>query len=61
MADAADRRAATDPVEYIDCDVPRDMTLREWRRGERAPSRAERIRAAAAAVERAARRRRRAP
>jgi hypothetical protein len=54
-----DRRTDTGPVDYIDCDVPRDMTLREWR-CERPPSRASRFRAAAAAVGRAARFRRRA-
>jgi hypothetical protein len=55
----AERRNDSGPVDYIDCDVPRDMTLREWRGGERAPTRIGRIRAAAAAVGRAARLRRR--
>jgi hypothetical protein len=53
-----DRRADTGSVDYIDCDVPRDMTLREWR-GERPPARASRFRAAAAAVGRGAARLRR--
>lgn len=57
----ADRRNdETDPVDYIDCEIPRDMTLREWR-CERPSTRASRLRAAAAAVGRgAARLRRRA-
>jgi hypothetical protein len=55
----AERRNDSGPVEDIDCDVPRDMTLREWRGGGRAPARVGRLRAAAAAVGRAARLRRR--
>jgi hypothetical protein len=58
MADVNDRRTDTGSLDYIDCDVPRDMTLREWR-GERLPARGRRLRAAAAAVGRAARLRRR--
>jgi hypothetical protein len=56
MPDPSERR--TEPVDYIDCDVPRDMTLREWR-GTRPPARAGRLRAAAAAVGRATRLRKR--
>jgi hypothetical protein len=48
-----------DPVQDIACEVPRDMTLREWRECERPHARAARWRAAAAAVGRAARLRRR--
>jgi hypothetical protein len=55
----AERRNDLGPVEDIDCDVPRDMTLREWRGCDRPPSRTGRIRAAAAAFGRAARLRRR--
>jgi hypothetical protein len=58
MADVNDRRIDTGSLDYIDCEVPRDMTLREWR-GERPPARSRRLRAAAAAVGRAARLRRR--
>ncbi|MEA2481377.1 MAG: hypothetical protein QOJ07_3299 [Thermoleophilaceae bacterium] len=54
MADT--RRTDSDQVADIDCEVPRDMTLREWR-GARPPARAGRLRAAAAAVGRALRRR----
>jgi hypothetical protein len=56
MPEPSERR--TEPVDYIDCDVPRDMTLREWR-CNRSPARAGRLRAAAAAVGRATRLRRR--
>jgi hypothetical protein len=59
MPDTGDRRTQDAPVDYIDCDVPRDMTLREWRGGQ-PPPRTRRLRAAAAAVGRAARLRRRA-
>jgi len=56
----ADRRTDRDSLEYIDCEVPEDMTLREWRCGKPAEAdRAKRLRAAAAAVGRATRRRRR--
>jgi hypothetical protein len=56
----ADRRIERDPVDYIDCEVPQDMTLREWRGDKPAgPERAKRIRAAAAAVGRRTRPRRR--
>jgi hypothetical protein len=58
MQDVNDRRTDTGSLDYIDCDVPRDMTLRQWR-GERPPGRGRRLRAAAAAVGRAARLRRR--
>jgi hypothetical protein len=56
MAD--ERRIEEEPVEYIDCEVPQDMTLKEWRCGKPL-ERPKRIRAAAAAMGRAARRRRR--
>ena len=56
----ADRRDERDSLDYIDCEVPQDMTLREWRGAKPADAeRAKRIRAAAAAVGRATRRRRR--
>ena len=56
----AERRIEPESLEYIDCEVPQDMTLREWRCGRPAESdRPKRIRAAAAAVGRAARLRRR--
>ena len=47
------------PIQDIDCDVPRDMTLREWRGSERPRVRSHRLRAAAGAFARAARLRRR--
>jgi hypothetical protein len=53
-----DQRSASGSVVYIDCDIPDDMTLREWRQPA-PPSRTRRLRAAAAAVGRAARLRRR--
>ncbi len=57
----AARRTDGDPLDYIDCEVPQDMTLREWRGGKPpAEPRGKRIRAAAAAV-RARRHRRRSP
>ena len=56
----ADRRIERESLEYIDCEVPEDMTLREWRCGKPADAgRPKRIRAAAVAVGRAARLRRR--
>jgi hypothetical protein len=55
----AERRNDLAPIEDIDCDVPQNMTLREWRGGERPPAPTGRIRAAAAAFGRAARLRRR--
>ena len=56
----AERRIEREPVDYIDCEVPQDMTLREWRCVKPAEAeRPKRIRAAAAAVGRAARLRRR--
>ena len=60
MSEITDQRSESGSVAYIDCDVPRDMTLREWRSSEPAPSRPRRLRAAAAALGRAARLRRRA-
>ena len=58
----AERRFDEDPapVDYIDCEIPRDMTLREWRGSEPPRHRNGRLRAAAGAVARAARLRRRA-
>ncbi len=47
-----------DSLSYIDCDVPRGMTLREWRSEQARPS-AGRLRAAAAVVGRVTRLRRR--
>jgi len=56
-----DRRTEQDSLDYIDCEVPQDMTLREWRCAKPAgPERPKRFRAAAAAVGRATRLRRRA-
>ena len=54
----AARRIERESLAYIDCEVPQDMTLREWR-GARVAERPGRLRAAAAAVGRATRRRRR--
>jgi hypothetical protein len=52
----AERRHDSGPVEDIDCEIPPDMTLREWSRGERPPGRPPgRLRAVAAAMGRAAR------
>ena len=58
----AERRNDEGPVDYIDCEIPRDMTLREFARTERQPARsAGRLRSVAAAMGRgAARLRRRA-
>jgi hypothetical protein len=57
----ADRRIDRESLDYIDCEVPEDMTLREWRCAKPADGeRPKRIRAAAAAVGRATRLRRRA-
>jgi len=57
----AERRIERESLEYIDCEVPQEMTLREWRCGKPAddPVRGRRLRAAAAAVGRAAKLRRR--
>jgi hypothetical protein len=56
----AERHIERDSLEYINCEVPQDMTLREWRCGKPVEAeRPRRIRAAAAAVGRAARLRRR--
>ena len=55
------RRLETDSLSYIACEVPEHMTLREWRCAKPADGeRPKRIRAAAAAVSRATRLRRRA-
>ena len=54
----ADPRIERESLEYIACEVPQGMTLREWR-CEQAPERPGRLRAAAVAVGRAARLRRR--
>jgi hypothetical protein len=54
------RRTERESLEYIDCEVPQEMTLREWRCGKPVDAeRPKRIRAAAAAVGRATRLRRR--
>ena len=56
----SERRIERESLEYIDCEVPQDMTLREWRCEKPADAgRPKRIRAAAAAVGRATRLRRR--
>jgi hypothetical protein len=55
-----ERRSEGESLEYIACEVPQDMTLREWRCGKPVvDGRGKRLRAAAAAVGRATRRRRR--
>jgi hypothetical protein len=54
----AARRIERESLAYIACEVPQDMTLREWRGGKPA-ERPRRIRAAAVAVGRAARLRKR--
>jgi hypothetical protein len=55
------RRIERDSQADIECEVPRDMTLREWRCTQPAPGagRPHRVRAAAAALGRATRRRKR--
>jgi hypothetical protein len=57
----AERRIERESLEYIDCEVPEEMTLREWRCGRPGAdaARPKRLRAAAAAVGRATRLRRR--
>jgi len=56
----AARRIERESLAYIDCEVPQDMTLREWRGTKPAEVRPKRFRAAAAAaVGRAARLRKR--
>ena len=57
----AGRRIERESLEYIDCEVPEEMTLREWRCGKDGAevARPKRLRAAAAAVGRATRLRRR--
>lgn len=52
------RRVERESLAYIDCDIPQDMTLREWRCTQPV-ERPRRVRAAAAAVGRAARLRKR--
>jgi hypothetical protein len=54
----AERRIERESLDYIDCEVPQEMTLREWRCAKPV-DRPKRIRAAAAAVGRATRLRRR--
>ena len=53
------RRVERVSLAYIDCEIPQDMTLREWRCA-RPVERPKRMRAAAAAVGRATRLRKRA-
>ena len=53
------RRIDRESLDYIDCEIPQDMTLREWRCAQPVEGRPKRLRAAAAAVGRAARLRRR--
>ena len=53
------RRVERESLAYIDCEIPEDMTLREWRCSRSAGERPKRVRAAAAAVGRAARLRKR--
>jgi hypothetical protein len=56
----AARRIERESLAYIDCEVPEDMTLREWRCARPADiERPKRVRSAAAAVGRAARLRKR--
>ena len=56
----AERRIERESLDYIDCEVPQDMTLREWRCAKPADAeRPKRVRAAAAVVGRAARLRKR--
>ena len=52
------RRIERESLDYIDCDIPQDMTLKEWRCAKPAV-RPGRFRAAAAALGRATRLRRR--
>lgn len=54
------RRIERESLDYIDCEVPEDMTLREWRCARPAVAeRPKRFRSAAAALGRATRLRRR--
>ena len=54
------RRIERESLAYIDCEIPQDMTLREWRGAKPAEAgRPRRIRAAAVAVGRAAKLRKR--
>jgi hypothetical protein len=56
----AARRIERESLAYIDCEIPQDMTLREWRGARPANlERPKRVRNAAAAVGRAARLRKR--
>lgn len=55
----AARRIERESLAYMDCEVPQDMTLREWRAARPGAERPKRVRAAAAAVGRAARLRKR--
>ena len=54
------RRIERESLAYIDCEVPQDMTLREWRCAKSDEvARPKRVRAVAAALGRATRLRRR--
>jgi hypothetical protein len=53
------RRVERESLAYIDCEIPEDMTLREWRCSQPAGQRPKRLRAAAGAVGRATKRRKR--
>jgi len=56
----AARRIERESQAYIDCEVPEEMTLREWRGGQHVSAdKRKRVRAAAAALGRATRLRRR--
>ena len=55
----AARRIERESLAYIACEVPEDMTLREWRGAKPAEARPKRFRAAAAVFGRAARLRKR--
>ncbi len=53
----AERRSSDEgPVDYIDCEIPQGMTIKQWRGEESRPPRSGgRLRAVAAAMGRAAR------
>jgi hypothetical protein len=56
------RRIERESLAYIDCEVPQEMTLREWRCAPKPAAEAERprrVRSAAAALGRATRLRKR--
>jgi hypothetical protein len=54
------RRIERESLAYIECEVPQEMTLRDWRGAKPADAgRPKRVRAAAAALGRATRLRRR--